>query len=391
VADDTGDLIAQSREYYGTPAGVQQQQQADPGGDLVASSRRWYGGANMQGTENGYNTEFFKKMMDQQNAAAENGTLSTFFSQPDATGIVTYDHGGRRNDGTSQFRFGDVFNAGQLVGNLYDSYDAPTADLMMGDLTLSAQEKAHAFEQGGTALHDMVGQARAKTERDVNGAQTSAAFQADVQGRAEGYADHGGDQLTVGAAALGGAALGAGIGSIIPGAGTLAGAAIGAGIGAAVGGITGWLNRDELQQGAARAKALQDMAGEQFGTDAGIATGLSEWGALSMKAISPAQNLVHGLYDQTEGTLGDSKSQWYETSPTGEGRPGWITGVDIAAGFVDAGVQFIAPSGQVMYLASMGANVTGQVGALVTILAVPLLVLATWRSMRCSWAFRAGS
>lgn len=333
--------------------------------DNPFAPRSWYTGANMEGTENGYNTPFFEKFFAQQTEAEKEGKLAQFFTRPGATGIVTYDHGAG-DGGPARFKFGDVYEDGKKIANVYDTYDRQTADLLMADLTLDADTKAKTFKQVASdpdAVSTVVQDKRRKTESEVGKWLTQQDFQDDVNAQHEAWDTTTGKTTTVLAGAAGAAAVGAGIGSIVPGIGT----ALGAGIGFVTGGIGAWLNQDELINQAARAKVQQDMASEQFGDKAGFTAGLQGWGGLAMKAISPASNLTHGLYDVASGTVGDRAAAWYDVDETGQRkRNGVLQAVDVGASLIDAAGQFGSGTGVLLFQGAMGASIVGQVGTLTT-------------------------
>ena len=361
------DFIDQNYNAGPTPAGLMQQaanpQAPAPGQQFtfINNAQDWYGGANAQGTQNGYNTTFMNEVFRQQNQAAQNGTLDKVFERPDATGVVSWDYTGKDSKGnTRNFKFGDVFSKGEYIGNMYDVYDHPTADVMMADFTLDANTKQELFEQGGTALSDRMQEVRNENTKQWQDVRSAQGFEADVQRRAEGYQEGAKDDAAVfGAGFAGGSAIAAPSFALGPEVGipvTL--------IGGVVGGVSAWLNKDELVQGAARAKAMQDLAGEQFNAAAGLSTGLQQWSALGMKAISPLGSAVHGIYDISEGEWGDAESQFYEVDSEGNARPGWVTSIDIAAGFGDAALQFMSPWARGIYMGTMSAQISGSVAQL---------------------------
>lgn len=331
--------------------------------------RSWYTGANMESTANGYETPFFQTFFAQQEKLSKEGKLQTFFDQKDATGIVTWDHAGKK--------FGDVYENGRRVANVYETYDKNTANLMMADLTLDADAKAKAYRTNdpndptrvGTVIDEAVQGKRRETEAQSAKWLTQQDFQDDVNAQHAEWDNGTATGVTVAAGTAGGAITGAGIGSllgsVVPIFGTAAGAAIGAGIGAIGGGLGAWLNQDELINQAARAKVQQEQATEQFGKTAGFFAGLSGWGGLGMKAISPASNLLHGAYDEATGDVGDRDAGWYRTDETGlRVRNGALQAADVGASLLDATGQFASGAGALAFQATMGATVAGQVGQL---------------------------
>ena len=124
-----------------------------PTDSMMEVAPQWYAGANAKGTENGWNTDFYNQMMRQTNVwsqkAMDAERASVFYSQFDpgaetegygATGVVTWD------DEKKDLKFGDIFINGKKQGNVYDTFDEKTANVMMSDFVLSREEKAREFE-----------------------------------------------------------------------------------------------------------------------------------------------------------------------------------------------------------------------------------------------------
>ena len=347
-----------------TPSGLRQEDQreapldyetGEPQG-LAKRAQRWYGGANSESTRNGYDTKFYREFRDQQNAAVDKGTLATFFDQKDATGIVTYDQG--------RHKFGDVYENGERVGNLYDTYDESTADLILADLTLSSDVKLHAFSGG--SLHKEVEGQRKITEAAVKKGASQADFEGDVDERvanmSEGVAD---DWAAFIAGASGGTALGA--------TGFAAGPVVGAvttTLGALIGGFGALLNRDELTTIAATALEKGERAGEEFEGWQGEAARLSEYvqgaGHLSYLSLQPTTNLAKGWYDEAQGSAGDGESEFYKVNEnTGVlERPDWMKWVTVGTTLVDS-IGLAGPASTMAFTGSMMSTITGSMGELV--------------------------
>ena len=133
------------------------------------------------------------------------------------------------------------------------------------------------------------------------------------------------------------------------------------------GGTAAWLNRDELTDMAARGDVQANLAGKGGNMLAGGAARLQSWGQLAGKSMSPLSNFVHGSWDAAAGDLGDNKVAFYATDNSGQPtRPGWLTGVDLAAGFGDSALQFASPLGRLGFQGQMGATVAGKTGGLVS-------------------------
>src|SRR5690606_25201110 len=113
------------------------------------NAKSWFTGFNAEGTNNGWENTFHAAYQDQWNEALEKGTAREFFSQPNATGVVTWDHKGKNAKGeTVDFKFGDVYENGEKKANVFDEkdggFDRHTANMLMGVLTLDAETQRQA-------------------------------------------------------------------------------------------------------------------------------------------------------------------------------------------------------------------------------------------------------
>lgn len=332
------------------------------GTSWVDRARQWYTGGNTSSTANGWDNDFWDRMQSSQDRAiTETGGLGRFFERPDATGVVTYQH--TSEDGRKTFDYGDVYDRGQKVGNIFTTYqDKATANAFMAQFVFGA-DAGLLFEQeqrNPGAIAAALEEERAKTEREAEGWLTQLDYQEAVAEEAQGYQENQGGLGAVLAGAAGGGALGFGLGTVVPGIGNVVGT-IG---GAIIGGVSAWLNRDEIIEQAARAKVLQDMAGEQFGDTAGFTQGLQSWSEVAGKAINPLQNIHHGLYDvlADDSGTGDAEVAFNRVDPeTGEReRSGASLVLDMAAGVGDAFLQFASPIGQAAYMAQMSGTILGK-------------------------------
>jgi hypothetical protein len=125
---------------------------------MLETAKSWYTGANAEGIENGWDTQFYKNAFTQydqyQQQAKDAGKGSVFYNwldpnvNPEATGVATW--GAAADDEEAKksgaMRFGDVFNNGRKVANLYDDYDKATADVMVGEFLFSNDEKRNAWK-----------------------------------------------------------------------------------------------------------------------------------------------------------------------------------------------------------------------------------------------------
>lgn len=358
---------AQGDTRFADSALAEQYQDVGP----VGLAQSWYTGANTQGVVNGWNTDFWDRTMEANEKAAAMGAMNTQFENPEiATGVVTWDH--ESSDGTKKFTFGDIYDNGQRVGNVYEQFGDATANLMMADVLFDPKTKSRIFEsveidpETGKIISDGgTGQAvqdkRVENNTQIPKALTAADFNEDVQARQEEFQDGAVDEAIVGGGVAGGAALGAGVGAIFGGVGAVPGAILGG----AVGGVAAWLNEDALTEQAARAYEITSMSERENGTGAAFATGLNQWAGFASKMITPAGNLTQGLYDVAQGTQGDGESEFYRTDATGERKAGTLIKVaDVATSIGDMALQFASPIGVLMYTSQMSGVIGGEVAEL---------------------------
>lgn len=344
----------------------------DPEIGYTGAAQSWYTGANFDGTNNGYDNQFVSDYMSKWNKALEEGTANTYFEQEHATGIVTWDHTG--TDGT-QFKYGDVYVNGDKVANMYDKkdggFDENTANLAMSTWTLSKDQKAHAFSASDPLQH-LGREVQAQREKDnveIPQQLKAMEFNADVKDTAHQFEEGTTDEAIILGGAAGGAALGTGVGAAIGstffGVGAAVGAPVGAGIGALVGGVGAFLNKDSLTEQAARAYEITALSTDQYGSGAGISTGVQQWGGFAGRLISPLQNTEQGLYDWSQGDVGDGESAFYRTDKSGKSTtPAWVKVADVGAALGDGALQFASPIGRGLYMAQMGSTVAGETAEL---------------------------
>ena len=380
------DRVASAAEA--APTGLQQQASPDavgrPGGQdggadwlankiaAAGAAPRWESGGQLGSTENGWNTPFYQQMFEQQTQEQERGNLHNLYARQDYTGIATWDQtvGGR------DVKYGDVWENGRKVGNVYEQYDVVTADKMLAQLTLDADTQRRVYSESArnpAAIHTALEDRRARTNADVKNWATSQDY-ADAVEQTEAQIEGGlgtgwsgtDEAVGIGGAALAAGATGAGVGAL---AGPV-GAAIGGVVGAVAGGLGAWMNQDELTEQAARVQEQTELAQRDFGTPAAIATGVAGWSGLALKASTPLTNILHGAYElSTDGraAIGDGDAEWYtDVDPvTGESnRSGWWTAAQLGTGVADALTQFASPIGQALFLGTMTGVVGGQVAQL---------------------------
>ncbi len=368
MAREDGGFAARAGASQAAPTGLQQQRPGgggptrDDGGFSAKAGAtvnepnapRWETGGQSGDTANGYDTPFYATMFRQQQEAADEGSLGDLYKRRDFTGIVTYD--GQTDALNQQAKFGDVYESGRKVGNLYDQYDKPTADNIMADLTLDPKTRAEAYKrlQGGDA-EAVAGEVdRMREETTSNNAKwlTQQEYNERVEGQKAEFEDGIVDEILTGVSGFAGGV----IATWWAGPWALAGGVVGA--------TAAVLNQDEILDQAARAKVQQDMATEQFGAGAGFSTGLYGWSGVAGKFLSPLTNTVHGLTDAT--SIGDGQSSYYAVDEEGNStRPAWLTGLGLAAGLGDAVLQFSSGVGQTAYMTQMGGTIAGEVSQIV--------------------------
>lgn len=339
--------------------------QRDAGGpvNMTGTMRNWYTGANPDGTQNGWDTQFQARFQDGVRKAYEEGDPYGFFAKKDATGVVTWDNA--RGTGDTKYQFGDVVVDGKKVANVYDDFDRHTANVMMGEYLIETGDKKAQLNQAGDI--------NAAWERELSRLRTEATQMAEVAPRAKAFADAVEHEVktdsdlggVVAGGAAGGALLGAGIGSVVPGIGTLIGAGVGGAIGGVVGGVGAYLNSDSLTYQLARSQEQAKLAAQE---NAGAATQahLQMWAQTSMSiGLSPLNNLLQGTYDQLQGEgvgKGAIGGAFQETNEVGDRKAGtaWQA-AEFGAMIGDSILQFASPAGRMAYQAQMSTQIAGGV------------------------------
>ena len=336
----------------------------------TGAAQTWYTGANREGTNNGWDTDFWNRTFEQNKMFGEQGKLGTQFEQPNATGVVTWDHDS--SDGRHHFTFGDVFDGGKKVGNVFHQFDKPTADLMMADILFDGKTKAEIFSDSDhtARLAREVGAKREQNNTEIPKMLTAADFNGKVEKRAKSFEDgHVDDAITAGGV-LGGAAVGAGAGAAAGaaffGVGALPGAIGGAILGALGGGAGAEMNKDALAEQAARAYEITSMSKRENGSAAAYATGVSQWSGFAGSLISPLQNLNRGYADvRGSGRRGDGRSEFYRVDDQNHRTvPKWLRVTDVVAAVGDSALQFASPIGVSLYTTQMSGTIGGEVAEL---------------------------
>ena len=359
-----------------------------PQESMLETAGNWYGGGNAEGMKNGWDTKFYRQFLRQDEewaTKAQTAAMPGMYYQqfdttanPTATGVAAWD------DPNGKFQFGDIFQNGKRVSNIYETFDKATADVMMGELLFSRNEKVRSFDDKNPARYAE----KVQTEREKNSEYAKFApqqddFQRAVRAKEEDYHEGWEKPAMVGtsaaatgvmagsaAAAVTSAAIAAGVTSWTgPGALVIGGVA--GLVGGVVGGISAWMNQDELVEQAARSSVIAQRANERFEglqQPGALGFGLKEYSKVGMKLISPASNAVHGWQDELVGAVGDREAGWYAVDPVTKNlkRSNAMTGLDIVASIGDGALQFSSAPGRAMYMGTMGGVTLGGAGAMTT-------------------------
>lgn len=380
--DEALDKLDRLGRNPAAPAGLRQRARAEASEGYAAASQQlqswtpdrfadqaqdWYTGANNQGTRNGWNNDFVKAFTSGWDQALQDGEARTYFERDDATGVVLWDH--ESEDGLTRYRFGDIYEDGRKVGNVYDQApDRATANLLLLPWLGDGTTQRRLFEDPETAAEqvDKFVQEKRQTNNDqLPKALAAAEFEGDVKETQEKFQEGAGDELLAGGGgAVGGAITGAGTGALLTawaGPGAAVGAVAGGLIGGVAGAVGGLLNKDEIAQQAARAHEITELAFEENGRAAGFATAAKEYAQLSTKLTSPLQNLSKGITDAAEGDVGDGVSARYAVDAKGESTaPLWAKVADWTALAGDSLMQFASPLNRAIYTAQMSTAIAGE-------------------------------
>ena len=350
------------------PRGLQQQAQAAGGGGLAGlreagggenAGRQpaWLSGGQFGSTENGWNTKFYEEMFRQQKEAEDSKDpekLRTLAFGAKYTGVVTHD---MANEGVTR-KFGDIYDNGVKVGNLRTGeggFSKEEGNSILAELTLEKGARDRAFKEMAndpTALDKELEKAAKDNEQAYTAWGTQNATNTRVDQVKKDWDDTATGFGAFAAGAAGGAAVGAGLGLVA----TPIGALLGGIGGAVVGGIGGLLNRDELEDSAARAAVQVEQARDSGNAGGTIGTAARAWGGAAMGTLAPLTNILHGVVDATsEGGLGDSQSGWYEN----EDRGFLLDAANVGTIFADSMLQFGSGIGRAAFMGTMGAYATG--------------------------------
>lgn len=305
---------------------------------------KWLTGAS-DSRFSSWNNDFMERMFAQQKRLMESGELGRQFSQPDATGVVSWDH---VNENNQELRFGDVFDNGQFVGNLYDDVGEQDANLMMSSLLLDATtlQKVGESRDPAARLQEEIARVREANNVSMPAAIRQMDLQKDVDARQEsfGIVD---DVAGVAGAALTGAAVGA------------RGGPWGAIIGALGFGVGAFFNRDDLSEQMASGIEITKRV---YDADrvSGIAEGFQQAaGVLGRVSLSPVSNIVRGVEDARAGEIGDGTPAFMNEDVSITART-----LDIFAALADAGITFSTPASRLLFMTQMGTIGAANIGQL---------------------------
>lgn len=349
------DVAAQSGPQSGSLIG----QYAVDQGTTDGTARQWYTGANMEGVTNGWDTGFmsaaFTQYDEQQKLAQEQGDATEFynwFDRDDATGVATWD------DEDKGIARGDVYQNGKKVGNVYSDFDEKTANVMMAEFTLDGKTKSKIFADSNRDqwLATEVGTVLDQNSELAKNVQAAVEFQGNVDERQADILE-GKSQDAITAAGVAGGLVTFGGAAALTGVGAVPGAII-AGAGGVLGGVSAYLNRDQLSEQVARAQEITALAGQKYGEMEAFSAGVKEWSGVGMRLIAPTSNLVQGLAD---GKRGDGESGFYAIDEDGKRSTSkWMRAADLGATLTDSVLQFSNPIGIAAYMTATGGHIAGQ-------------------------------
>lgn len=352
-------------ERAGIPTGLAQQAQGPQGGgggpqgggalDQINNFGQswglpaWQTGGQTGSTRNGFNTDFFDRMFKQQNEVVDSGRGDQWYDRDDFTGVAFYDRNGKRD-----VKFGDIYDGGVRVGNLYEDQNLSQeqADMMMGRLMLGSDVSR---VKNPADLSKEVQRQRKEYEKEAAHGVTARQFEERVEKQKDEWEADGNVGWHNAAGFVSGLAGGAVTGARLGPWGAIGGAI--------VGGVGSLLNQDESNDAIARATVQTQMAAESGNIGSAIGTGLESFGAYALGRIDPVGQLTRGLYDTIHGEVGDGKSAWYEVDPvTGESDRAWGWDVANIGGMAISGFGAGATKmGRNVLMGSMGTAVGGGV------------------------------
>ena len=218
---------------------------------------RWQSGGQLGSTANAFNTDFNDRWFAQQKESANKGENQ--YERKDYTGIVL------RDAGTGGRKFGDVYDNGSRVGNVFDMYGADQANQMLLPMMAQSKTQAETFSRAvndPTQLSREVEFWRGKANDQAKGFLSQKDYMDSVKEKQASQQEGAYDEALTAGGALSGALSGATIGALAGPVGIAAGAVVGG----LAGGIGSWLNRDQLTSLTASTAVKMDQAREQRNT-----------------------------------------------------------------------------------------------------------------------------
>jgi hypothetical protein len=384
--NQTTERLSDAQQMY--ESGASRLRPWQPQSSMLETARSWYTGANSQSMENGWSTPFYQKAFEQygqwQDRAKQAERASVFYDwldpakNPQATGVATWGAAPEDEEAKQRgdMRFGDVFDNGRKVGNVYDDHpgDRATADVLMGEFFYDKQQKAEWFrnpERQSIYREENERRRRENTDRALysKGAED---YDRNVKDREREIREGQGNEALWLTNVAASATTGAGAGALLTswlGPGAAVGAVAGGIIGGVAGAVGGWLNQDQQIEMAARSMEQADIASRKFDDNwfAKATMNVGEISAMGTKMLSPVSNIVQGLEDARLGKVGDMTADFYEVDDEGNRKVNnWGKAADLAATLTDGILKWASPVGVWMDLATMGGVSLGKVGELTT-------------------------
>lgn len=330
----------------------------------------WQTGGRVGGVTNAWDDRlgdnFFGRARDQyeeeQRKIAQNPDyVSNLFLRGDYTGVVTWDQTFDVNGQSRQFNTGDIYEDGQLIGNVYDEgsgFSLEEANAFLAPMVLGPdQARAYRDSAGDQQkLRTLISERGAEEGKLVSAYETRRPYENAVQGYLDEWDERSIDEVVItGSGILGGAATGAAVGTFFGPVGTVVGA-IGGGI---IGGIGSWLNADEARAMGASTLAQMDVlrADEERGDAAAFGAAVQGIGGFAMSRLNVAGNLAGGINDSIWGVRGDNISNLQVQAS--EGNIGAYVTIGVT-GVIDGALMAAGRVPLAAYMASMGGVVGGR-------------------------------
>lgn len=225
----------------------------------AAPSAAWLGGQNTDGSENGWDTNFYDQFVSGYQEAERKGTGTDYFAEK-RTGVALWD------DPDGRFKFGDTFINGKTEGNVYEKFGQQQGDMLMGKLVLGANVGRY---DNPEALTQKLREFRTNALHNAEDAQTYKDYEKLVGEKAKTISDW---EIQLAGAGMGALTWG-GVGALAGAPAAGIGAAVGGAIGAVGGGIAGAFgadaNKDAIRNQLAQARVQADMGARRLSDSTG--------------------------------------------------------------------------------------------------------------------------